>query len=655
MNTNVPNGPDRVPYGIWPGPLDPRRLYELPAEPGHPFQVAERLFWIQSLPDQGGRMVVMEQRGNGGYCLTPGPFSLRTRVHEYGGRCFCVQGDTLVFNNLDDGRLYVQSLKLADDGAVPRPLTPESSSVVGFADLVSVGDYVVAVMEEKVPGLENANSIVAVPLQAVPMAPITLVQGSDFYASPVVDPAGRSLAWLEWNHPDMPWDRSGLMRARLNLADGPSVGKPETVVDGAETTVYQPGFLDDGSLVFAMDSAKADWSNLYRWASGKFHQLTDEAGEFGEPHWVFGQRRWCQVAKNQLVAICSNHTGDRLMRVDISDGSEPMECLRSAALAHLCHGEIGVVLVASAEDRPPHLLRLDCETGDVETVGHSPGPLLDSGFSAPQTIRFGTNGDESAWAYYYPPFHPCCIGPEGELPPLIVMVHGGPTSRSTPAFHPLRQYFSYLGFAVVDVNHRGSTGYGRGYRQRLLGEWGVVDVADIIACIDALAVQKLINPEAVFIRGGSAGGYSVLRALTRYPDRFAGGACYYGIGNLVTLAKITHKFESRYTDRLVGEEFDPESASKPQSPYRVRSPINDIDRLVSPLILFQGLDDKIVPPAVSREVAAQLADRGIRHAYHEYAGEGHGFRLTATRVDALEKETDFFRKVLADLPRQAVD
>ncbi len=638
-----------LPYGLWPAPFSPAQLFDLPAEPAHPFSLHGRLYWIQALPDEGGRIVLMRRDGHTDRCLTPAPFSLRTPVHEYGGRCFCLHGDRFVFNNHADGRLYTQPLGPDDAGAseaTPLPLTPPDSRVAGFADLVSRGGHVIAVMESRVDGVENRNELVAVRIGAGEASPCVLAMGSDFIAAPTVSPDGRWLAWLEWNHPDMPWDRSRLLRAPVVEGDALSLGESEVVVDAPETTVSQPGFLSDGRLVFAMDSPDSDWSNLVCADGGRLHALTGEEGEFGEAHWVFGNARWRQVSADRLLAVCTGHAGDRLLSVDIAGAQPAREILRDAVLAQLSLSGGQLLLVASPEDRPSRILQLDSPFSESRTAGPVAAPLLASGYASPASLSCDTADGETAWAYHYAPYHPDHEGPAGALPPLLVMVHGGPTSRTSPAFHPLRQYFASLGFAVLDVNHRGSTGYGRRYRQRLIGGWGEVDVADVIACIDTLAEAGRIDPRAVFIRGGSAGGYAVLRALTRYPDRFAGGACYYGIGNLVTLAEITHKFESRYTDRLVGEDFDPERARQPDSRYHARSPVHEIDRLRTPLILFQGLEDKVVPPAVSREVVALLEKRGIPHAYHEYAGEGHGFRQAATRVDSLERETMFYQEIL---------
>jgi dipeptidyl aminopeptidase/acylaminoacyl peptidase len=274
--------------------------------------------------------------------------------------------------------------------------------------------------------------------------------------------------------------------------------------------------------------------------------------------------------------------------------------------------------------------------------------LPDEGVSRPRAIEFPTGeGDVTAHAYFYPPCNPHYRAPEGEAPPLLVMVHGGPTARCSNALDLTRQYWTGIGFAVLDVNYRGSTGYGRAYRQSLLGEWGRRDTEDVIRGIDYVAGRGWVNRGRVFIRGRSAGGYAVLSVLTQYPGVFAAGACYYGIGNLVTLAQITHKFEGRYTDRLIGEDYRPEAADDPDSLFRARSPIHAVSAIRCPVIVFQGLEDKIVPPDVSREIAGALAAQGLDYDYVEYPGEGHGFRSSAANVDALERETAFFRRVLS--------
>jgi dipeptidyl aminopeptidase/acylaminoacyl peptidase len=268
------------------------------------------------------------------------------------------------------------------------------------------------------------------------------------------------------------------------------------------------------------------------------------------------------------------------------------------------------------------------------------------GHSEPKLIRFPTGNKEFAYGFFYSPFNRRFIAPAKSRPPLLVLVHGGPTSKAISELASLKQYFCSLGYALLDVNHRGSTGHGRKYRQSLLGNWGEFDAEDITSGIRYVVEKGWVDGELVFIRGGSAGGYAVLRSLTRYPEKFAGGACYYGIGNLITLSEITHKFEAKYTDQLIGEVFDREKSIHPESKFVKRSPIFQIEKLSSPIIMFQGLDDKVVPPDVSREVVEVLKERKIKHSYTEYSGEGHGFRQAATRIDALRKETMFFSEII---------
>jgi dipeptidyl aminopeptidase/acylaminoacyl peptidase len=506
---------------------------------------------------------------------------------------------------------------------------------------------VAAVFEQEVPERENRNQIVSVNVESSQSVPSVLVSGCEFYAAPVISQEGDRIAWIEWNHPNMPWDTTRLCQGGLSHnGQGYICDKIESIINQEGASVCQPGYLHDGSLVYAYDSSNSDWWNLYRYDDGSVTRLTDESAEFGEAHWVFGQTRWVQTGLDVLVAIATDHCGDRLLSIDLNGKSGPILKLSEPGICHLHHCKNKLLCVAMPEDRPGSIVELELSKELLVNVGPQSSPLLKNGYAAPEPVECPTTDGESTWGYFYPPFNPGFVAPDDCLPPLVVMVHGGPTSRTNRSFHPLRQYFTTLGFAVFDINHRGSTGYGHDYRQRLLGEWGEVDCMDIADSIRYLVNQGRIDPDAIFIRGGSAGGYAVLRALTRFPELFAGGACYYGIGNLITLSEITHKFEARYTDRLVGEVYAPESARMPASRYVTRSPIFAIEQIDSPLILFQGLLDKIVPPEVSREVVSLLEKNGVPHAYTEYDQEGHGFRGLETRIDSLEKETTFFKEII---------
>jgi len=486
----------------------------------------------------------------------------------------------------------------------------------------------------------------------------------------------------------MPWDQSRLVKAALPGAPRKiAAADCEVVAEGAGKAVCQPGFLDDHTLLFVGDrDAAADapsggddgddgdgdsnrgvefW-DFFRHISdagtGEIRRVTADRYEYGEAHWVFGARRWRRLSDDTIAAVATAADGDRLLEVMLDSGD-------SAPLAELCAacGDLGgagdeLLWVARHADRGAEIHALDLKSGEREVLYRADGDADSAGdgdggggapaYSRPQPIAYPTRDGGEAHAFFYPPVNADYCAPADALPPLMVFVHGGPTARATAELHPLKQYFASLGYALLDVNHRGSTGYGRAYRQALLGRWGEVDADDIADGVAFLAAEGRIDPDLVFIRGGSAGGYAVLRALTRFPHLFSGGASYYGIGNLITLAQITHRFEADYTDRLIGEVFDPALASDAarhagsRSRFVQRSPLFQMDKLACPLILFQGANDKVVPPAVSREVADALRAKGVAHEYIEYENEGHGFRRLATRVDSLEKETAFFARII---------
>ena len=494
-----------------------------------------------------------------------------------------------------------------------------------------------------------------------------LVEGGDFYACPVISPNQAHIAWMEWDNPFMPWDQSRLVKAEL-LADGGDGGSLEirgrrVLVERAGQSVCQPGFLDDRRLLFVSDSDDNDFWNFFCHTDAdtdtdnKIEQITDDEFEYGEAQWQFGQHRWQGVSADKIIAVGSGHDGDSLLEISLGSGETTLLCEGFAVCAHL-HGNAAdgeLLWIARYADRYSEITALDFP-GDSARSDHSGRAVYTSasaaahGCSQPQPIAYPTRDGARAYAYFYAPFNDRYRAPRGAKPPLLVVVHGGPTGRTTPELHPLRQYFTSLGYAVLDINHRGSTGYGRAYRQSLLGRWGEIDATDIADGVTHVVGQNLADPKLVFIRGGSAGGYAVLRALTRFPQMFCGGACYYGIGNLVTLARITHKFEGYYTDRLIGEKFDADKiydpAHHPGSRFVERSPVFQLERLSSPLILFQGLEDKVVPPALSREVAERLGKKGIQYEYIEYADEGHGFRRLPNRVDSLQRETAFFASII---------
>lgn len=629
-------------------PLEIKDLFSRPGAPSYPFHDDRgQLCWVEAITERGGILAIKQQTPAGSRTLTSGSFQIRTRVHEYGGQCFCCVAGDVYFNNFADGLIYRQSLH---DDEMPVPISIETSSASAYADLhySSQINILIAVQELTAEdGQDNISRIVAFDLkQDGCMASEILCEGADFYANPCISPDGHKLAWTQWQQPNMPWDESSLYYADISKEEnGIVLSKAKKIAGDHHQSICQAGFLSNGDLLFAMDAEAAQNSaqnywNLYRAANAEIHSITEELAEFGEAHWIFGQRRWVQLDEQTLLAIRTQNDTDQLLEINLASGKQIQRGDNYARLSQLYHAGAKTLCIASHLDKPPQILTR-AQDGSISFTALLENWIDPATVSLPQSIAYPTRDGAQAHANYYP-----ANASNNRASALLVLVHGGPTSRADAALSPLVQYFCQNNFAVLDVNHRGSTGHGRAYRQALLGQWGEIDADDIADAIEYIVQQKSLNPKRVFIRGGSAGGYAVLRALTRFPKLFRGGACYYGIGNLITLAEITHKFEGHYTDQLIGEVYTPATANQAESRFMSRSPIFDIEHIQSPLILFQGLEDKVVPPAVSREMVQTLAQNGVKHEYVEYSGEGHGFRKAETRIDALKREFAFFKQLL---------
>ncbi|MDH3637140.1 MAG: prolyl oligopeptidase family serine peptidase [Gammaproteobacteria bacterium] len=652
-----------APYGAWRSPIDLLALFERPSSPVYPAYYQGRLYWLEARAKEGGRLVLMRREPDGrNLCLTPEGFNVRTRVHEYGGRCFVFGNDAVYFSDFSDQRIYVQPLV---PDAVPKPVTP-ATDVEGnqllYADfqLTPCGKYLICVCECEHQDRENTNYLAAVALgsaHAESSAPQRLVGGCDFYANPVLSPNGSRLAWIQWNHPNMPWDETQLMVADVMVGVGLTVSNPTAVALASPSAVCQLCFLDNDCLMFAADFDSdevnsSNFWNLHTLRDNRVEAVTADLAEYGYPHWVFGETRYAPMDADTILASRTGARGDELVQVDLATKSvEPVATAYNRfsqfAYAHEPDAtDTGAWLIASSSVSAPALVRYYRDTNTLETVEQPAAILDESDISCPEPIVYPTRDGMHAHAYFYPPRNSAFEAAPDSRPPLLVMVHGGPTSRAHPTLDPARQYWTTSGYAVLDVNHRGSTGYGRHYRQLLRGHWGEYDAIDAVDGIEYLKSEDRIDPTRVCIRGRSAGGYAVLRALTYFPEYFNAGACYFGIGNLATLAESTHKFEYHYTDVLIGERFNPSNAVQPSSIYFERSPIHFIDRVRSPMILFQGAEDKVVPPEVSREMARVLKEHDVPHEYVEYPGEGHGFRRAETNIDALTRETAFFSEAL---------
>jgi len=565
--------------------------------------------------------------------VTPPGFNVRTRVHEYGGGAFAVVGGVAYFSNFGDQRLYRQ-----DPGAEPRPIRGDAAGPhLRYADGVAWGERMFCVREDhSAAGREAVNTVVCFRLDGAGETQV-LVSGNDFYAAPRVSPDGKWLSWLTWNHPNMPWDGTELWVARLQ-SDG-SLGERRQVAGGVDESVFQPQWSPDGVLYFASD--RSGWWNLYRARVGEWgvERLCEMQAEFGLPQWGLGMSTCAFESARRLICTYIQAGTSYLASLDTETLElEPIKVPYSM-LADLHAAPGRAVFIGGSPTVPEELVQLDLETGQLQVLRRSAEVRVDAGYlTAPRAIEFPTEHGLTAHAFFYPPQNRDFVAPPGERPPLIVISHGGPTGASVDVLSLRVQYWTSRGFAVLDVNYGGSSDYGRAYRQRLNGQWGVVDVDDCANGARYLVRQGLVDGQRLIIRGGSAGGYTTLCALT-FRDVFKAGASYYGVSDLEALARDTHKFESRYLDRLVGP------YPQRRDLYLERSPINFTERLACPVIFLQGLDDMVVPPNQTEMMVQALRDKGIPVAFMPFEGEQHGFRRAENIKRALDAELYFYSMV----------
>jgi len=562
--------------------------------------------------------------------VTPAPFNVRTRVHEYGGGAFAVGGGCVYFSHFGDARLYRQ-----DPTGAPRPLTGEGS--FRFADLEidrRRGRVICVCEEHSAAGHEPVNTLVAIDHDGDD-EPIVLAAGNDFYSSPRLNPDGSRLAWLSWDHPNMPWDGTELWVGEID--DDGALGQCERVAGGPEESIFQPEWSPDGVLHFVSD--RTGWWNLHRHRDGQVEALCPKAAEFGAPQWTFRMSMYGFASPDQIVCTYAEGGVRHLARFDTRTlVLTPLE----TALSEFDGMRVApdrAVFMAGSPTQPLALTQFDLRTGAFDVLRRSSEVVVEARYIArAEAVEFPTQGGRTAHAFFYRPHNPDYGAPPGERPPLLVLSHGGPTAATSSTLRLGVQFWTTRGFAVLDVNYGGSSGYGRAYRQRLDGQWGIVDVDDCVHGARFLVERGLVDGKRLAIRGASAGGYTTLCALT-FRDVFTAGASSYGIGDLEALAADTHKFESRYEERLVGPY--PERRDL----YRARSPIHFTDRLSCPVIFFQGLDDNVVPPNQAEAMVAALRAKKLPVAYAPFAGEQHGFRRADTIRRVLEAELYFYARV----------
>ncbi len=632
--------PSRIaPYGSWESQLTSDRIVSDSIKLGQITLDEDQVYWIESRPTEGGRCAIVRLNDQGASeVLTPQPFNVRTRVHEYGGAPYLVANSIIYFSNFSDQRLYRQI-----PGQSPEPLTPEASLFYADGIYDQTRNRLIYIREDQTNSKhEPINTIVSIPLNAsnYENSGSILVSGNDFYASPRMSPNGRQLAWITWNHPNMPWDGSELWVADIQ-PEG-SLAQSRRVAGGPNESIFQPEWSPEGILHFVSD--RTGWWNLYRWHEERIHPLYLMEAEFGLPQWVFGQRLYGFESSSNIICAYTRKGMWYLARLDTTKDNLKTFDLPYTDIGNVLVRRSQVICTASSPSRPHSIIQLNLATQQVKTLRQSINFTIDQKFvSVPTAIEFPAKDGHTAHAFYYPPHNDDFQAPNEERPPLMVKSHGGPTSASSIAFNLMIQFWTSRGIAVLDVNYGGSTGYGRAYRERLNGQWGIVDVDDCVSAVQYLIDQGKADASRVTITGGSAGGYTTLCALT-FRDCFTAGSSYYGVSDLEALVRDTHKFESRYLDRLVGPY--PERKDL----YDQRSPIYFTDKLSCPLILFQGLEDKVVPPNQAKKMFAAVKAKGLPVAYVAFEGEQHGFRRPENIKRVLDNELYFYSKVFGYTP-----
>ena len=628
-----PHDVPTLPGGSWPSPVTAEQVAQAGTQYGTVAVTdgGRTVWWSESRPAQGGRTTVLRRTGDGPVLeVLPAELDARTRVHEYGGRCWLPHDGGLLTSDLHDQRLW-----LVDADGEARALTADTGLADRYAEpvLLPGGSHVLCVRERV--GDRVVHELVAVPLDGSGEVTV-LWSASDFVASPAVSADGRRLAFVTWDHPRMPWDGTELRVAEL--LPGPALGEAQVVLGGPEEAVQSPAW--EGTAVRAVTD-RSGWWNLVRVEDGAVHSLWPVEQECGVPLWQLGMTTHVDLTAGRVAVV-----SDGRLAVLHPDGSVADVDLPFTGWAPWLAADGDVVVgVAWTPTTLPVVVAVDTATGSCTTVD-SPEQPDPAWASAPEVVEVPSVGGRTTYAAVYRPTSPQARLPEGDGDgggaPYVLFVHGGPTSSSPKRYSGQIAWFTSRGIGVVDVDHGGSTGYGRAYRELLRGQWGVVEVEDC----EAVARRLLDSGEAtsVAIRGGSAGGWTVLSALTRGGSVFAAGASYYGVADLVAMAQDTHDFESRYLDGLVGP------LPEARAVYDERSPLSHVDRLDRPVLLLQGLEDPVVPPAQAELFLAALEGSGVPHAYLPFEGEAHGFRRAATVVAALQAELSFYGQVLGFEP-----
>ena len=635
----------KAPFGSWESPISSEMIVAGTVRLGELAIDGDQIYWLESRPTEAGRYVIVRRDLDGSTVdVNPAPFNARTRAHEYGGGAFTVVDGVAFFTHYPDQRLYRQLL-----GEEPKVLTPEVD--LRFADFSADRDHnrLICIREDHQTSDQDAtNAVVTIDIEGGSLhdGGVVLVSGNDFYSNPRLSPDGKQLCWLTWNHPNMPWDGTELWVGDLS-ADGLSVSAPRLVAGGLEESIFQPEWSPAGTLTFVSD--RSGWWNLYQERDREIRALHPREAEFGHPQWVFGMTSYGFASDDRIICTFTERGLWSIADLNVPSGELTVVPTPFTDVSGLVvQGEIAAFRGGSST-MPSSVFRHDLRTGDTDKLRQSSDTIPDAGYlSNPEAIEFPTTGDRTSHGFYYPPVNKDFAGADGELPPLVVLSHGGPTGSTDTTLDLQLQYWTSRGFAVLDVNYGGSTGYGRAYRERLNDTWGITDVDDCVAGAKYLVEKGLVDGNRLTIRGWSASGYTTLAALA-FTNVFKAGASHFGISDLEAMARDTHKFESRYLDRLIGPY--PER----RDIYLERSPIYYVDAISCPLILFQGLEDLVVPPNQAQMMFDAVDAKKLPVSLVMFEGEQHGFRKAENIRRSLDGELYFLSRVFGFEPAEAIE
>ena len=641
-----------VAFGSWPSDIHSHLLTQASVRLSEPAMHQDHLFWLESRPLEKGRSVLMQRIDGNNVEVLPSKFSVGSRVHEYGGGSYCISDDSVYFVNGEDQNIYQH---FYNSNAEPSQLTDNSDCRYADLNYDQNRHRIICVQEQHNSDSEPSNSIIAVDLKTQKIS--TLISGNDFYSNPRISPNQQQLCWLSWDHPNMPWDNTECWIADINfegnivhrrhIAGGLNGGAPRS---NKGESIFQPRWHANGDLYFVSD--RNNWWNLYCYQPelDRVKSITNLNMEFATPQWVFGMSCYDFLSEQSILACGTQNGTWQLAHINLLTLKTDFIDIDSSDISSItCNGNYTAALFSAAATRARSLDQLVFNNNLL--IQNAPICLssqhnIDAAeLSTPQSIEFCTGKDltnqalaDKAYGFFYPPTNANFEGATESKPPVVVLCHGGPTGATETGLNLKIQYWTNRGFAVADINYRGSTGYGREYRQKLHGQWGITDVEDVCAAVKHLADRNLIDPDRAIIKGSSAGGYTVLAALT-FSDTFKAGASLYGIGNLETLALDTHKFEARYMDSLVG------AYPQDKQIYLDRSPLFHSEQLNCPVIFFQGADDKVVPPNQAEAMVKALQAKAVPVAYVEFKGEGHGFRQADSIQRCIENELSFYAQI----------